>query len=144
MPKRRMSDDQWINALQECRSSGMTDKDWCAVQGIHPSTLYKAIKRLQRKACAIPAHEPRTVSVTQEVVEVASADENGVLKPVSQIETAQIQRRDQSISTSDNSFDDSSFETSVRISMPSGIRVELSNNADAAAIRNILGVLQSV
>lgn len=144
MPKRRMSDDQWISALQECRSSGMSDKDWCAKQGIHPSTLYKAIKRLQRKACDIPAHEPRTVSIVQEVVEVASADENGVLKPISQIETAPIQRQEQSVSAAINSLDDSSFETSIRISMPSGIRVEVSNNANAATIRSILGALQSV
>ena len=43
MPKAKMSDDEWINFLKDCRSSGMTDKDWCIMHDIHPSTLYKVI-----------------------------------------------------------------------------------------------------
>ncbi len=34
MSKRLMNDDQWLNMLQECRSSGLTDRARCAIQGI--------------------------------------------------------------------------------------------------------------
>lgn len=51
MPKPLMSDEEWFNFLKECRSSGMSDKDWCIMHGIHPSTLDKVINRLRQKAC---------------------------------------------------------------------------------------------
>ena len=35
MSNRIKNDDQWLNMLQECRSSGLTDRAWCAMQGIH-------------------------------------------------------------------------------------------------------------
>ena len=144
MPKRKMSDEQWISALQECRRSGMTDKDWCAMQGMHPSTLYKAIKRLRKKACEIPAHDPKVVPLKQEIVEVASIDENGVMTRPRQIETVPVPCKEQSVMPYDDNPAVSSFEATVRISMPSGIRVELSNSINAATIRNVLGVLQTV
>ena len=143
MANRIMSDDQWISALQECRSSGLTDKDWCATRGINPSTLYKAIKRLRKKACAIPAHEQKIISLAQEVVEVASISEDGILTPSPQIGSTPAQHHDKSLVPYDSNFADPVFETSVRIIMPSGIRIELSNSTDAATIRSILGVLQS-
>ena len=143
MPSRKMSDEQWISALQECRKSGMTDKDWCAMQGIHPSTLYKAIKRLRKKACEIPARDQKAVPLKQEIVEVASIDENGVMTRSCQIETVPEPCKEQSVIPYDNPAA-SSFEATVRISMPSGIKVELSNSINAATIRNVLGVLQMV
>ena len=144
MPKAIMNDDQWISFLNECRSSGMTDKDWCIMHDIHPSTLYKAIKRLRKKACEIPAHEDRTLSLKQEVVEVASIDNNGVITQPPKFEATPIPTSNPPAMPYDSLPATPAFETTVRIVMPSGIQVELSNSTNAATIRNILGALQSV
>ena len=144
MPNRKMSDEQWVSALAECRKSGMTDKDWCAMQGIHPSTLYKAIKRLRKKACEIPEREQKVIPLKQEIVEVASIDENGVMIGSHQIETMPIPCEEKSVMHYDVNPDSALFEATVRISLPSGIRVELSNSTNAATVRNVLGVLQTV
>lgn len=143
MPKPLMSDDQWIKFLQECRSSGMSDKDWCIMHGIHPSTLYKVIKRLRKKACEIPDHEETTTSLKQEVALVASIDENGVITKPQSFETELPSAKNTSMLPLTLSIPEQ-LETTVRIVMPSGVKVELSNSANAATIRSILGALQTL
>jgi len=144
MPKAKMSDNQWIRFIKEGRSSGMSDKDWCIMHDIHPSTLYKVIKRLRKKACEIPNHEETTVSLKQEIVEVASMDENGVITKPHLIESGKRTGNNVPALPSIDTFNAAEFEASVRIVMPSGVKVEMSNSANAATIRSILGVLQSV
>ena len=139
---KRHSDDEWVVLLQECRSSGMSDKEWCYANNIHPSTLYRAIERLRKKACAIPAHMQICKPIPQEVVEVASIDENGIISQP--LQTKEDRKTEPFPSLLSNAYEDSVFERTARITMPSGIRVELSNNINAATIRSILGVLQSV
>lgn len=139
---KRHSDDEWVALLQECRSSGMSDKEWCLVNNIHPSTLYRAIERLRKKACSIPAHMQICKPIHQEVVEVASIDENGIITQPLQAKEARTAEPLPSLLS--NGFENPVFESTVRITTPSGIRVELSNNTNAATIRSILGVLQSV
>ena len=144
MPKAKMSDNQWARFIKEGRSSGMSDKDWCIMHDIHPSTLYKVINRLRKKACEIPKHEETTVSLKQEVVEVASIGENGVITKPHLIESVPVPGNNVSALPSANTVNAAEFEASIRIVMPSGIKVEMSNGANAATIRSILGVLQSV
>ena len=144
MPKRKMSDEQWISALQECRSSGLTDKDWCSMKGMHPSTLYKAIRRLRKKACAIPERKQGIVPLKQEIALVASVDENGVITRPPQIDDVSSFCQERSTISCGSSSDPSEFETAAKISLPSGIKIELSNNANAATIRTIFGALQCV
>lgn len=138
----RKSDEQWLNAVKECRASGLSDKDWCATQGIHTATFYRAIRRLRSKACSIPVHDKKVKPLLQEVVEIASVDENGVLTQTSHKEaTCDVSQLSASY---DCSCADVSFESTVRIITPSGVKIELTNNSNAAIIRNILGVLRSV
>ncbi len=111
---------------------------------MHTSTFYKAIKRLRNKACTIPEREQKTVSLRQEIFEVASIDNNGVITQPQQIETVAVSHKDQSLALYDNRSNTPVFETTVQIVMPSGMRVELSNNTNAATIRNVLSVLRSV
>lgn len=35
----------------ECRSSGLSDYQWCTEHDINPGTFYNWVKRLRRKAC---------------------------------------------------------------------------------------------
>ena len=56
MPKRnpRRTDKEWLDLIQECRSSGLSDKCWCQEHHIHTSNFYYQIRRLRQKACEIP------------------------------------------------------------------------------------------
>lgn len=40
------TDEEWLSLIQECRSSGLTDKQWCEAHQICPSNFYYQIKRL--------------------------------------------------------------------------------------------------
>ena len=68
-PKKR-NDDEWLDIITKCRTSGMSDRSWCASNGIVPSTFYNAIRRLQKKACMIPEHAPTQFQAAQEVVPI--------------------------------------------------------------------------
>lgn len=50
----RRSQDEWLQLIQECRGSGLTDRTWCEQHGILVSSFYNAVKRLRKKACDIP------------------------------------------------------------------------------------------
>lgn len=50
----RRSQDEWLQLIQECRRSGLTDRTWCEQHGILVSSFYNAVKRLRKKACDIP------------------------------------------------------------------------------------------
>lgn len=71
----RRTDQEWINLIQECRTSGLGDKDWCEQHGIPISTFYTKITRLLRKVCETPAAKHRIVWESQEVVPIPIIDE---------------------------------------------------------------------
>lgn len=68
----RVPADQQYQLIMECRTSGLSDYQWCQEHGIHPGTFYNWVSRLRKKACCeIP--EPiskagSTPSPVQEVV----------------------------------------------------------------------------
>lgn len=68
----RVPADQQYQMIMECRSSGLTDYQWCKEHGIHPGTFYNWVSRLRKKACYdIPdpvSRDEFLPSVTQEVV----------------------------------------------------------------------------
>lgn len=47
---RRTADEQY-KLIMECRSSGLTDYQWCIEHDINPGTFYNWVKRLRKKAC---------------------------------------------------------------------------------------------
>ena len=49
----RRSDEEWLNIIHECRTSGLSDKTWCEEHHIHTSKFYYHIRRLRAKACEI-------------------------------------------------------------------------------------------
>ena len=120
----RRTDEEWMNLIQECRTSGLTDKRWCQEHDIHPSNFYYHIRRFREMACVIPesiASDSRTDM--HEVVQI-SFDEpmryQSERKPV----VAQ-----------------TSFDAAIRSSI-NGFQVELSNNAAHETILTTLSVLQ--
>lgn len=47
----RVPADKQYQLILECRSSGLTDFQWCKEHGIHPGTFYNWVSRLRKKAC---------------------------------------------------------------------------------------------
>ena len=48
--QRRTADEQY-QLVMECRSSGLSDYQWCTEHNINPGTFYNWVKRLRKKAC---------------------------------------------------------------------------------------------
>ena len=57
--KRRIhrSDEEWMQFITSCRQSGLSDKEWCASNGIVASSFYNVVVRLCKKACQISERE---------------------------------------------------------------------------------------
>ena len=53
--KPRVSKEEQLKLINECRTSGMTDTDWCREHGIAVSTFYYWVKQLRKEAAQIPA-----------------------------------------------------------------------------------------
>ena len=73
MTKRKYrTDEEWLSLIQECRLSGLTDKQWCEAHQICPSNFYYQIKKFRNKACEIPKSQSKTTLTAQkqEVVQV--------------------------------------------------------------------------
>ena len=81
MPKRnpRRTDNEWLALIQECRSSGLSDK--CQEHHIHTSNFYYQIRRLRQKACKIPDPPHSTLSGKQEIVQLSFEEPAACLKP---------------------------------------------------------------
>ena len=48
------TDQEWLELITTCRTSGLNDKDWCEQNGVPISTFYNAARRLRKRACEIP------------------------------------------------------------------------------------------
>ena len=53
--KSRVPKEEQLKLINECRTSGMTDIDWCREHGIAVSTFYYWVKQLRKEATQIPA-----------------------------------------------------------------------------------------
>lgn len=69
------SDQEWLDLIQECRTSGLGDKQWCELQGIPISSFYTKITKLRRKACDVPRAQRRVLREFQQVVPLSIIDE---------------------------------------------------------------------
>ena len=49
----RRSDEEWLDIIHECRTSGLPDKTWCEEHHIQTSKFYYHIRRLRAKTCEI-------------------------------------------------------------------------------------------
>ena len=117
----RRTDEEWRTLIQECRTSGLTDKHWCQNHNIQPSNLYYHIRRLEEKSCNIA----NSYAETSEIVQL-SFDET--ITDSSERKTV---------------IPESSFDTTIRI-QKHGFLIELSNHAARDTILAILSVLQNL
>ena len=63
------NDQHWLKLITQCRSSGLTDRQWCIENGISVSTFYYHVRALRKKACGIPEAVDATAQ-KQEVVRI--------------------------------------------------------------------------
>ena len=86
MKAQRRTVDEQYQLIMECRSSGLSDYQWCTEHNINPGTFYNWVKRLRKKACYdIPAATGRgdyKPALKQDVVKLeVIPDHQGVLIP---------------------------------------------------------------
>lgn len=61
----------WFPIINECRTSGLSDHQWCKENGVSYSTFYYHVRRLQKEACELPASTRKCiVPMEQEVVQL--------------------------------------------------------------------------
>lgn len=75
MANKRLDHNAIFELIMQCRSSGLSDRQWCLSQGIPQSTFYSWLKKLRDKACfEIPESSPRIADSSlhspQDVVQV--------------------------------------------------------------------------
>lgn len=72
MPAKPVKAKEQYRLVMECRSSGLTDHQWCREKGICPGTFYGWVRRLRQKGyqdIPEPVHSQR-VSTKQEIVRI--------------------------------------------------------------------------
>ena len=71
MRAKPVTDDEQYRLIMECRSSGLTDCQWCLEHDIKPGTFYNWVKRLRKKGCCdIPPAGNSSKPVKQEIVKI--------------------------------------------------------------------------
>ncbi len=123
----RRTDQEWLELIQQCRTSTMSDKDWCDLHHIQRSSFYYHIRRFRDSACAIPEASLPVVHGKQEVVQLRISDLDSF-----PIQTPAL----------NNSLEFSS-DTAIRLTVH-GIRIEITNAAAGETIKNTITALQSL
>ncbi|MCC8023714.1 MAG: IS66 family insertion sequence element accessory protein TnpB [Clostridium sp.] len=62
-------DEHWLELITQCRSSGLTHRQWCIENGIPVSIFYYHIRALRKKACEVP-EAVYADALKQEVVQI--------------------------------------------------------------------------
>lgn len=117
---RDQKDQYWMDCIQQCRVSGLSDYAWCQQNGISTSSFYYNIKRLRSNATVVPS-VPKVVE-KQEVVPIHynQLQETKVVLPKKQGDSV-----------------------AVRLEY-NGVIMAISNDADAAIITATLKALQQL
>ena len=72
--KARFTDEELFDLITECRTSGVSDFQWCKEHGIKNSTFYAWIKKLRNKGVSIPESEHHRGSMNTQKNEVVKVD----------------------------------------------------------------------
>ena len=122
--------DEWMELVNECRQSGLTDAAWCNEHGISPSCFYNAVTRLRKRACQIPdpVGKASTLDLTshkQDVVQIAIEPET---PPAELISTEQ----------NNSLYLDNSHTIEIDVH---GINIRVFNSVDRELLKTVLSAL---
>ena len=120
---RRRTDQEWMELIQDCRTSGLTDKQWCEENHISLSNFYKRIRKLRENAYEVPDRTGPVQEVRHEVVEITDSFPEDINRPASR-----------EISPAD---------TAVRLVFK-GVPVEITNAASMDAVFHTISVLEKL
>lgn len=118
------SDQHWYDLIQECRTSGKSDRQWLLENNIGSGTFYYHVKQLRKKACHIPENTSVCISENQEVVPMFVND-------LAVQETPALVPEPSSVQT----------ETAICLTVQ-GITVEITNLATQSIIQNTVSALR--
>jgi len=121
--------DEWFALIQEARKSGLSDAQWCQLNGISRHSFNTALKRLRKCSYAIPARESRDIhDLTASNQEVVKVD----IVPDVQLPKAKLPAAPPL------------FDNSHMIEITIGdIHISLSNGADPVLVSKTLSLLRS-
>ena len=74
MKAKRMSYDEQIQLIMECRQSGLSDYHWCQMHNINPGTFYNWISRMKKRGITLPESSRRGQCTTTSVQEVVKPE----------------------------------------------------------------------
>lgn len=128
---KKRTNEEWRQIILEARNSGMSDFEYCRINSIPPSTFYRAIKRLRKLSCEIPAGAVTQDRPQQEIVPINLSDlplsKPDQMQPVSGVVCDSMSGH---------------LEITMRITI-GGSTLELSNNADPRLIGSVIRMLNS-
>ena len=118
------SDRRWYDLIQQCRTSGKSDRQWLLENNISSPTFYYHVKQLRKKACDIPESTCNVASQVQEVVPLV-IDDMPLSNPQRVIKEV----------------DSPSDEIVLRLTVQ-GVTMEITNQATQTLIQNVIAALQ--
>ena len=125
----RVASAEQLRLIMECRSSGLTDYEWCLRNDIKPGTFYNWIKRLRQKGCTeIPDALHRHLRQKQEVVKIELSS------PI----TNEIP-----VSASGDQYCEPPRKDTMKLSI-AGTVLEIPNGTDPVLLRQTLHILKEL
>ena len=86
--KAEVRERDWEEMSLACWQSGLSVKDWCRQNGIHPSTYYARLRKLREKVCRdIVAIESEAQPIQLSEIKITSGERNCRRKTYSQSQT---------------------------------------------------------
>lgn len=126
MPKIRRSNAEWAELIKDCKSCGLSDREWMKQHHISSSSFYKKLHELYGEISNVPVAKKRLpeIAETHEIVEVNIGEESNSLPGNAPINTV-------------------IAEAAVTVRMGS-YSIEIGNQAEAETIRNTMLALKSL
>ena len=121
------SERYWYDLIQQCRTSGKSDRQWLLENNIKPPTFYYHVKQLRKKACEIPESNYVGITETQDVVPLVIND----AMPVAEVNNTTL--------ISETVTDSSGIALRLTIQ---NVTVEITNQATQSIIQNTLSALR--
>ena len=125
------TDEEWLDFIQRCRTSGMNDKDFCRQEGISQTSLYRHIRKLREKAHDIPG----SYEQPHEVVQIEVSDDRDGMSCFPVIGSEKHVENNLWLPEHESS----------RIHIKCGdFRLDIDKGADRATLRDTLSILQKL
>ena len=128
------NDEYWMKQINACRTSGLTDYQWCRQNGISPSTFYYHVKILREKTCAIPSPAKSESVNKQEVVQIFDSSMPELSSLPSAVHESHSHNPEMSLNES---------VPAVQI-FYRGIQMNITNHADASIVAVAIQILQNL